>query len=247
VKAILTYHSIDASGSVVSVHPDRFREHVELLARQNVPVLSLDELLSPSCARGVAITFDDGFENLASVAWPILSAHGFPSVVFVVTDRVGADNAWGPGDSGVPVLPLMDWTTLARLSSEGLAVESHGRTHARLTTLSDIQLFDELAASREAIRERVGRRPSVFAYPYGDCDDRVARAVESAGYRCALTTELRELEAEEPNPFRLPRLDAYYLAKPGIMERWDTAALQRYLRFRNGARRLRARLKALAK
>ena len=42
MRAILTYHSIDESGSPISVDPDAFRRHVRWLASGRVRVTTPD-------------------------------------------------------------------------------------------------------------------------------------------------------------------------------------------------------------
>ena len=44
MKAILTYHSVDDSGSAVSVSPDAFRRHVRWLASERVRVVTVPQL-----------------------------------------------------------------------------------------------------------------------------------------------------------------------------------------------------------
>ncbi|MEQ1857438.1 MAG: polysaccharide deacetylase family protein [Longimicrobiales bacterium] len=239
MKAILTYHSLDTSGSVVSVHPDRFREHLDLLGRGDVPVLPLARLLDPDCDRGVALTFDDGFENFATVAWPLLRERGWPATLYVATEWVGKQNAWDPTDDRIPRLPLLGWPALRVLADEGLEIGSHSLTHPRLTALADGALAEEVGRAREVITGEIGRVPESFAYPYGDYNARVAEAAERTGYGSAVTTELRPLTGRERSRFALPRLDAYYLAKPGVMERWGTPAFGRYVLFRSAARSMR--------
>ncbi len=68
MHAILTFHSIDDKGSVISYSPGHFRLLLEVLARQQIPVLDLDTLLAPGTRKGVAITFDDGISR-ASTCW----------------------------------------------------------------------------------------------------------------------------------------------------------------------------------
>ena len=239
MKAILTYHSLDASDSVLSVRPERFREHLDILTCLDVPVLPLAQLVEPGCSRGVALTFDDGFVNFATHGWPLLRERQLSATLYVATDRVGRDNGWDPADARVPRLPLLGWDALCTLAGEGVEIGSHSRTHPRLTRLSDSALADEVGGSREAIASSLGSAPASFAYPYGDQDARVARAAEQAGYTNAVTTELRPFLEHEASPFLLPRLDAYYLATPGVMERWGTPTFRRYLQFRGAARRVR--------
>ena len=247
MKAILTYHSIDDSGSVVSVHPDRFREHLDLLVARRVPMLSVRELVASRSGVGVALTFDDGFVSFADVVWPLLRARRLPATVFVATDWVGLENAWDPADTRIPRLPLMDWATLGELEREGLDVQSHTRSHSRLSTLTDQDLERELVESRATLAERLGREVEGMAYPFGDYDARVVAATRRAAYEYAVTTELRPLEDETASPWELPRLDAFYLARPGVMEMWGTTALRRYVTMRRAARRVRSALAGLGR
>ena len=245
MKAIITYHSVDDSGSVISTHPARFEQHLDILMDRNVPVVALRELLDPGSEGGVALTFDDGFVNFAELAWPMLRKRGLPATLFVATDWVGGENAWDPGDGRIPRLPLMGWPTLTQFAREGLDVQSHTCSHPRLPDLPDDAIVRELVESRAAIAERFGHESRVLAYPYGAYDSRVVAATRSAGYAYAVTTNLYTLDLEGCSQWTLPRLDAFYLAKPGVMEMWGTPALLRYVAFRRTARRARAALAGL--
>src|SRR5581483_6893264 len=77
MRAILTYHSIDESGSVISVGRETFAAQAAWLASGRVRVTTVDELLAlPPDADAVALTFDDGFQNFADTAVPVLERHG---------------------------------------------------------------------------------------------------------------------------------------------------------------------------
>lgn len=240
MRAILTYHSIDPSGSVVSIDAATFRRQVEFL-HDRVRVLPLDALLETETdADAVSITFDDGFENFAAEAWPVLRDHGMPVTLFVVTARAGGSNDWDVDSSLSPRLPLLDWDALARLAEEGVTLGSHSHTHPRLSSLGDAQLKEELETSARTLEARTGRRPDDFAYPYGELNESVAAAV-ARSYLRACTTELRALGVPE-RPHLLPRLDMYYFRKPGTLEEWGRPSFQRRLRLRGWARSLRRRL-----
>ena len=252
MRAILTYHSIDDSGSPISCRRDSFERHVAWFASRRVPVVTISELLSmPAGSDAVAITFDDAFENFGSVAAPRLLAHGIPVTVFAVTDRVGQVNTWGGGDD-IPRLPLLSWDKLAALHRNGVDIGSHTRTHPDLSTLSPAALLDEIQGSAEVIENRVGARPSIFAYPYGSVDAASA-AMVSATYRYGCTTEFRSIQNGLQAP-RLPRLDAFYFQQPGLLESWGTATFDRFVSRRRQLRRIRRapvaiahRLRALAR
>ena len=104
--AILTYHSIDESGSVLSTSPRRFAEQMGILAELGAEVVSLQELarrMNENSRAGiaVAITFDDGFKNVYEQGLPILRQYRFPATVFLVTDYCGGMNSWPSQPAGI--------------------------------------------------------------------------------------------------------------------------------------------------
>ena len=239
MRAILTYHSLDESGSPISVSPSAFRAHVRWLASGGVRVLPLDELVAANEREdAVAITFDDGFQNFATEGVSLLAEHGFPSTVFVVPEHVEGTNAWGGSDApGIPTLPLMSWSTLARVTQQGVTLGAHTRRHRDLTRVRGAALEDEVAGCVERIAAETGKRPTTFAYPYGAVDDTSASVVRDV-FALACTTELRALHTDDDRAL-LPRLDMYYFRDPGQLEAWGTASFRGRLWLRAQARRVR--------
>jgi peptidoglycan/xylan/chitin deacetylase (PgdA/CDA1 family) len=238
VRAILTYHSIDDSGSPISVPASAFARHVGWLRSGRVRVTSIPELLTlPPEADAVALTFDDGFCNFEVDAAPLLQE--LPVTLFVVTDHVGRSNEWGGRPTpGIPTLPLLDWPALGRLAASGVTLGAHSRRHPDLATLSSAAIDDELGGCAERLRTETGVAPELFAYPYGSLT-RMAAAAVAARFRWACTTELRSLRVHE-RMAELPRIDMYYFRQPGQIESWGTARCRVYLaarRFLRGIRR----------
>lgn len=242
MRAILMYHSIDSSGSVISMDEATFRGQADWFAREGPSVVSLGELLARDDDEDlVALTFDDGFRNFGSAAWPLLRERGLPATVFVVSDRAGGTNAWGGGDEpGIPTLELLDWDALGRLAEEGVEIGSHTRRHPRLAGLDAGRLEDEVAGAAEEIETRLGRRPAGFAYPYGSVDAATEACVASV-HDWACSTELDVLGPGAPR-HRLPRLDAYYYRRRGSLEAWGSPRFRVRLATRRAGRRARGLL-----
>ena len=245
MRAILTYHSIDDSGSPISLPAHVFRRHVERLVSHGPAVVSVDDLLSlPGTEPAVAITFDDAFVNFADIAWPVLRDHALPVTLYIPTAHVGRTNAWGgKAEAGIPELPILDWDRLALLAEQGVAPGSHTRTHPHLTRLPADDVRDELESSIEIISAMLGMRPAGLAYPYGSCNATVAAAAAQF-FDHACTVDLRPLEARE-NRYLLPRLDMYYFRNNAMLDSWGSSSLKLYLRARAGARRCRAAIAAV--
>jgi peptidoglycan/xylan/chitin deacetylase (PgdA/CDA1 family) len=245
MRAILTYHSIDESGSVISISESVFRNQIAWLARSDVRVVSVDVLMKmPADANAVALTFDDGFVNFGDIAAPLLADHGMPSTLFVVADAAGKTNRWpGRSDRGVPELPLLNWDALRRLREQRVEIGAHTRTHVDLSRLTNGQLTDEIVGSADRIAAEIGYVPSTFAYPFGAVSDAAVHLV-AARFAWGCTTDMRSVSANEARAM-LPRLDMFYLREPGQLERWGTARFHYHLRLRAGARLVRRRLRAL--
>ena len=238
MRAILTYHSIDASGSPVSLSLETFAQHAAFLAGGRVKVLPLADLPAlPDEQDAVALTFDDAFRNFASQAMPVLREKALPATVFVVSDAVGATNAWGGRNApGIPTLPLMDWDELQDVAAAGFDIGAHTRRHLHLTTLSPSQLQDETAGCVDRIQAELGHRPLRFAYPYGDVNESVADHARKM-FAHSVTTEFRPRANDDPA--LLPRLDAFYFQRPRALDDWGSPAFRRRIWMRLQARRVR--------
>lgn len=227
MKATLTYHSIDESGSPISVSLRAFSEHARWLTSGGVRALTLDQLVAdPDDGRdAVAVTFDDGIATAKEPIRRLLDA-GVPVTVFVVTGRVGATNAWdGREDPIVPTLPLMTWTDLEDLTERGASIGAHGRTHRALVGLSASALEDELLGSREDLRARLGSVPHHVAYPFGGADAHVAACAQRF-FSWGHTTEFR-LHGATSDAMRQPRLDMYYFNARRATARWGSGSFRR--------------------
>jgi peptidoglycan/xylan/chitin deacetylase (PgdA/CDA1 family) len=239
-SAILTYHSIDDSGSVISTPPSLFRRQMEFLAASGIRVTPLDRVVREPGS--VAITFDDGFANVASHAVPLLERYGFPATVFVVSEFCGRRNNWPSQPAGaVPILPLLGWDDLARLPSN-ISIGAHTATHPDLRRLPAEECEREMCSSRDRIEQRLGKSVRWFAYPYGASSPEV-RSLTARHFDLAVGTSLRFLPPQ-PDAVNLPRIDTYYLRETFPMERLFTASGACYVAMRallRDARRLFSR------
>jgi len=98
------------------------------------------------------------------------------------------------------------WDTIAAAARSGLGLGVHSATHRSLPALDERDLRGEVVGSREVIKDRTGVTPEFFAYPYGLWNDRVRRAVYSAGYRAAFTLAA-DRRIATPDAWTLPRVN----------------------------------------
>ena len=216
---ILMYHGIDEDVDD-DVHPylrtvttrGRFERQMQQLADRGARAVSLSEglrLLSDpaldaaTARRTVVVTFDDGFRDIHSHAWPVLRRHGFNATVFLATGYLD-----GAFVTGRPCLRAQDVRELAR---EGLEFGSHTVTHPKLVELDDAALRRELVQSREQVEALTGTPVTLFSYPYRFPQEdaafmrRFGDLLVESGYRAGVTTIVGRARAHD-DPRFLPRL-----------------------------------------
>jgi len=213
---IFVYHSIDESGSPISVSPRRFRAQMADLARRGHATLSIDQLAALAAGRltwperAVALIFDDALETIRTDAHAVLESFGFCASVAVVTSRVGLDNAWPGQPAEIPRFRVLDWSELADLGDAGWGIISHTHTHAALDRVTPDQLQAEMDTSIDLLVQHLDRRPLAIAYPYG-IEPTGSLEPVAARFAIALGGGNRPLRPDD-GPMRWPRIESrYYL------------------------------------
>lgn len=223
-KAVLTYHSLDASGAVTSLNPAIFRCQMDWLAASNTPVLPLRQIRQAHA--GLALTFDDGYRNLLVHAIPILAEKGFPATFFVNSSSADRGN------------PHLDWSALREAASAGIEIGSHGIEHLDLARVPLTQAIDQLDGCRRAIEDRLGVPVSTCAYPFGRSTPPL-RDWARAAFHLSCGTRLRYLGSDDDTA-DLPRLDVYYLQSMAWFRRVLRPSGQAWLQLRALLRDARA-------
>lgn len=192
---ILMYHRIAPTGSPVTaryrVTPAAFEEQLRYLHAAGFYSVGLEEwraameVKKPLPGRAVHITFDDGYLDFLTHAWPLLKGYGFSATVFLVADAIGQSNHWDRvyGEE----TPLLGWKELRQLQNEGVEFGSHSASHRPLTALSLEEVVCEAARSRAILERGLGVALKAFAYPYGDVDPVVQHLIGACGYTFGLS------------------------------------------------------------
>ena len=237
MKAIITFHSIDDSGSVLSYPTKAFASLLGALDKSGLPVLGLDDLLLPETDQGITITFDDGMRSLYKQALPVLRDHAKPAHLYLTTGSVGKNNRWPTQPEAAPGFDMLTWQEIEQLHAAGIFIDSHTHSHPDMRKLDEQAMQQECETADLLIEERLGRRPQYFAYPYGYKNESVCSFARHR-YKATVTTELKTLGSDEDFA-TLPRLDSYYLQSAWMQNNLDSSLSGAYLSLRGWLRTLR--------
>jgi peptidoglycan/xylan/chitin deacetylase (PgdA/CDA1 family) len=177
MHSVLVYHTISSPSHPlegdIDISPEKFDRQLRWLAKWH-RVVSLEETASASSrARGVAITFDDGFRDNLTVALPLLEKYQLPATLFVAAAFVGREG-------------YLSEDELREIARHPLVtVGAHGLWHRHFTRLSANDAREELRESRSRLKRITGRKIDLMAWPYGDCNEAVERLSQECGYRAA--------------------------------------------------------------
>jgi peptidoglycan/xylan/chitin deacetylase (PgdA/CDA1 family) len=194
---ILMYHSI-SEGRDLQVPPADFEEQMRWLKEHGYTAITLGQLDAYWKGRykvegkPVVITFDDGYLDNYTVAWPILQKYQFPATIFVITDSIRLPHH-------------MSWEQMREMHRAGIEFGSHMVHHSNFQRTPIERIAQELLESKRDLEKGLGSRVTTFCYPGGGLIPEAARLVKAAGYELAVTTR-HKLASPDENPLLLSRL-----------------------------------------
>jgi peptidoglycan/xylan/chitin deacetylase (PgdA/CDA1 family) len=242
--SILTYHSLDESRSVISTSPVTFKKQMEFLWKNRYQALSLSEVLSfirqkkPFPEKALVITFDDGYENIYTHAFPVLKQYGLKGTIFLTTSSSQELRKLSSCSSWFEHRPLLSWPEIKKMHEHGFEFGAHTRTHRDLTQIPIEEAELEIIQSKAEIQDQLGVEVKAFAYPYGKYDSIIKGIVEKE-FDCACSTRLGKVQTH-CDPYTLKRIDMYYLRSSKLFRTLSSSTMDFYLSMRQVFRDIRA-------
>ena len=240
---IVTYHAVGSGRPPLTVTPSLFRDHLDALeavGARTVTIAELAALLRSGSVpqRVVALTFDDGFAELAQHAFPLLQEREMRATVFAVAGWLGGTSDWPSQAGAARPRRLLSADMLRPLDPSEIEVGAHGFDHAPLVNASEQLARRELVHAREVLEDTLERKVGSFAYPYGAAPSATAQALVRVTYDAACTTRPGRVGTNS-DLLALPRVDAHYLRDPKLLAAAADGGLSAYLRARRTAARAR--------
>lgn len=205
VPIVLYHHirpitpSMDKLAKALSVTPEVFDAQLTYFAQHGFSPITLFELTRALEKKGslpkkpLILTFDDGYEDAYTHAYPLLQKHHFNGSLFIFTQGIGASD-------------YLTWKQVEEMQQSGVfEIGSHTLSHADLPKISRQHMIQEISKSKKIIEAKLGAVVDFFCYPYGHYTKEILDEVSRAGYRGAVTT-LYGIDHPKSSVFELTRV-----------------------------------------
>ncbi len=181
---ILMYHHVgepppgaDAIRLDLTVLPSQFEAQLAYLSEEGYQTIHLSDLIMhlqmgrrlPS--KPIVITFDDGYHDTFTNAYPLLKEYGFVATFFIITLLA---------DEGRE--EYLSWEEIKALHAAGMEIGSHTYTHPDLRGQPYDYVVWQVLGSKEAIEARIEEPVRLFAHPSGRYDQQVLEVLKSTDF-----------------------------------------------------------------
>jgi peptidoglycan/xylan/chitin deacetylase (PgdA/CDA1 family) len=187
LPAILMYHQVDPHappdpmGRTLTVSPSQLSEELDYLSTRHLRAVSVDDYLQAarmnrSTQDMVILTFDDGYADQYTQAFPILVHHHAHATFFITTGNVGRRNH-------------LTWLQIREMARSGMSIGGHNVEHVDLSSLTPAQQKAQIDGCLLALRERAGIAANSYAYPSGMYNRATLAILSKEPIELAFTTD----------------------------------------------------------
>ena len=197
------YYEINTSRTVFALQMKYLRENGYQAVDMEAATRSLEQ--GERVEKRVVITFDDGYRDFYTSAYPILRDNRFSATVFLIARFTNDPSLRFNGKR------CMTWDQVRELNRHGIRFGSHTLNHPKLKFLTATEVDEEVGRSKHTIEDKIGERVTSFSYPYAfpETDKLFVRnlkdILERYAYKNGVSTVIGTAGCHD-DKFFLPRL-----------------------------------------
>ncbi len=216
----IQYHKIDDPTRDVKIRgaymaPRRFARQMSYLKRNGFSFYTASEFVTYFAEnghfpeRGICLTFDDGWKDNYTNAFPVIKALGIKATIFLIPSLIGTITDVATADGEGPREHLSE-ANIREMSAAGIEFGSHSLSHKLFDRIEEAEIAEEVVESKKYIENLLQKDCRVFAYPAGFYTPFAQSALKTVGYIGAFTT----IYGPETQP------DIYALNRSEILRRY---------------------------
>lgn len=216
---VICYHKIGVAPKedprpALFIKPLQFKLQMFLIKIFRYKTINPEELLKfirgekISIKKPILITFDDGYKNNFTNAFPILRRMGLSATIFICSGFIGKENAIFENEKvieGKMPEDYLDEEDILIMSENGISFGSHSVNHYYLDKIEAQNLENEIVLSKQNLEKLINKKIHFFSYPYGRYNDATIDSLKEAGYLGAFTIKRGKI-GKGDNPYELKRL-----------------------------------------
>jgi peptidoglycan/xylan/chitin deacetylase (PgdA/CDA1 family) len=205
---ILKYHRIGDYNKLykenLSANLKNFEKQLKYLSK-NYKIISFNDIDKTQKGNNyVIITFDDGYKDNFTKAYPLLQKYNIKATFFPTTSFLGNKNIpWWEKESKNKEI-FMSWKDLK--SMKNIEFGSHTLTHPRLSKLNKKQQEKEIKESKKILETKTKQNIITFSYPYGDYNKETIEILKRNNIKYAVTVKEGTNKLNQLNNYELKRV-----------------------------------------
>lgn len=181
---VVKQRSEEPEQRVLEVTPEWLKQKILEYKEKGFSFVSIDNL--PKHSRWVCVTFDDGYRDNYTLAYPLLKTLGIPFTVYVTTGFI--DNQmpmwWYPDKQlglSVDEIKQLDKETFCTIGA-------HTVSHPKLDMLPYEQQYKEIEASIRLLEQLLNHPIHHFSLPHGAYSNDTLEICRNLGLRSVVTS-----------------------------------------------------------
>ncbi len=206
---ILCYHNFNPTvPGLMNMTPQKFEEELKWLIDNGFTVIPLKEAVEylqgsrdSLPKKPVVITDDDGWQSVYTYMLPVVKKYNIPVTLFIYTQTISTGKH------------SLTWNELTELQNTGLFdIQDHTFSHPNFKqekkhlSAASYEKFvtQELVTSKKILEDKMHKKISFIAWPYGIYDDYLEQQAKNAGYDMAFSIDAR-MANKSHRPMAQPR------------------------------------------
>ena len=200
---VLNYHQINPFDvNALTVPSEDFAAQMQYLHDNGYNTISPDELHAylvsgtPLPDKPILITFDDGYRDNYTYAYPVLKQYDMKAAIFLVSDYMDRFDKY------------LTWQQVYEMSENNIYMGSHTLSHYELPPLSVAEIEQQVAGGKLAVEWKTFKFCEFIAYPCGYYNDQVLSEIKKTGYKGGFTVFFDYVHTGD-DPYTLNRIPIY--------------------------------------